>query len=292
MCIIRFFGRFGTAPNHLPFYHKGFLRSPLSFLLVVLLAACGTGSAEEYDEHLRPIGLDLKAAMHPDFPCDGVVGVVKQRRLTVAVLYETFGNSHHCLTKLIKDGDTVIWQMMNGPCRRNNRCGEGELLPHLSVSQFNDAIERRDSNVLGAIEARLNGVIQHKKGYPNATHYLVPELEDNLTDAAFFILSDTIQKMWKGIVIRNPVYGVSKAGADWIETHNEFEEVSVPCLYSNDGRMLSEGAFLSYPQCVKLMWTPEFNCLTDLRFKPIRERRCTIGADRLSELEHLSKIIF
>lgn len=182
--------------------------------------------------------------------CDKLGESLKDtERVFLPILYGTFGDSEECLFRILALSrlKSVIVQvhLSNETMRRRklSQRGEGEMLTYYGIAELNNGLEAHDSLVLDAVRNRVAEVLEMQRtlATPNSRWILSVGLEDNYTDKAAEVMVNTVREVWPYEVSRNPLKGVYKAGADFIESHSATKRkgFTVPCFANEDGRINS-----------------------------------------------------
>lgn len=184
----------------------------------------------------------------------------------LAFLWASFGDDNFCLIEFMRADvpKTLQVYLSNGSCERKDNCSYLEIKEEIEIA------------------IRAKQVISFVEDYcDNCSLILVPQLEDNFSDAKARRIGAELERLTNGTevkVYRNPLYSPRrKAPYDGIEYHNTIPELS-PCIWSNDGidvdidgdtwsgETMSREEFehLSrlYQHCKILLWVADGNCLT------------------------------
>ncbi len=132
--------------------------------------------------------------MHPEFPCERWLSIYAEAlrrnpdfRPAMAVLWGTFGEDLTCVKRFAdffaNRPHVIEVHFANGPCKRGERCGEGEFFPWWDEEEYNERLESLDFVALGGIHWRMLEIERAAREVENAnTRWLVSwELESNLT---------------------------------------------------------------------------------------------------------------
>lgn len=284
-------------------------------LFLILGVGCGSGSASDEVTPKLPgpyIGYSAFAMMHPDFPCDEFLTMFEDvKQPAVSVLFGTFGSSLRCLDKFtdkFRDRPHLVqFHFSNEAGRRNNRLGEGEFLPHLSVGKYDAALIAMKPGTKDAIIERVQmiRITSRLISQDNTAFILGIGLEDNLSTLAARELARVIGLVWDYEMSRNPLEtdeGLPDFLVSYIERHGVQPEFgSTPCIANPDGVSVEGnlGRFgyvprISIPEfrvylqenlCCKAVfgWTAEMQGLTN-QFMPPMRRQFIVSSVLASQL--------
>lgn len=223
--------------------------------LIGFLVLLATAVPPAFAQQFR--GVASFAAMHPGFPCDRwltIYGEALRRKPdllpAMAVLWGTFGDDLTCMKRfaaVFADRPHVIQvHFSNGPCRRNQRCGEGEFFPEWSEREYNRRLESGDFIALGGVHWRMLEIEAAAKVVENAnTRWLVSwELESNLTPHAAAVWEAHYRTLvGLGLLrsfalVANPHRYAWVGGAEFYETHSTSGRCRAGrgCVANEDGR--------------------------------------------------------
>lgn len=206
-------------------------------VLVILIGAKEVRAEEGFK------GVAAFAAMNDEFPCDRYLAMVDQAKYpAMSVLWGTFGFNPRCVALFTlfnqKRPHMVQIHLSNETCRRNHVCGEGELLGHLNVREYNRALENPQFEVIKALVERVEEIkaFTEAVGNPNTYWVISTGLEDNYSNGAYNIVEFVVRRHWDGLISRNPLKGRAYGGADFLEKHgNGARFGGAPCIANEDG---------------------------------------------------------
>lgn len=175
------------------------------------------------------VGFSSFAALSPKFPCSRFLHIVNQSdKPAMAVLHGTFGANYDCVNDFIESNadrpHLVEVDIVNGACRRNQRCAEGEIYPRTSVAEFNRKLERRDRDLLSKIIDRVVVIFLAINANDNTTLVMTTGLEDNYTKEAFKVMYETISRRWHFELIRSPMGSTCAGNLPDCESHGVFPD--------------------------------------------------------------------
>lgn len=209
----------------------------LRLLMLLLLAFWSAHSrAEPY------VGFSSFAALSPRFPCAKFLKIANRaKRPAMTVLHGTFGANYQCVNRFIRQNShrphLVEVHLLNGPCRRNFRCHDGELYPNVSVPAWNRKLETKNAQILSDIIDRAYVVMLALKQAETTELVLSIELEDNFTPRAFRSVYGAIREVWGGYgfgqIVRGQV-GATCATFPFCESHGVFPDGRA-AIWNQDG---------------------------------------------------------
>lgn len=301
----------------------GFLARSWLHALFALIAAA-TQQTEASAQQFR--GVASFAAMHPQFPCDQWLRIYDEALKrkpdllpAMAILWGTFGDDRTCAQRFadkFADRPHVIEvYFSNGPCRRSERCFDGEFFPEWSEDEYNRRLEGRDEKgryvgpdvvALGGIHWRMREIERFAARVENPkTRWLVSwELESNLSVAAGIMWEAhyrtlvELGELRRFALVANPHSPRHYGRAEFREFHSKHGRPSgVPnCVANEDGNYdqseEESRAFLRrYRSCaVGMLWRRKHQGLDEKGsgFTPPKSRRFVIS-DR--DIKVLGKLL-
>lgn len=189
------------------------------------------------------VGFSSFAALSSKFPCSNFLAIANRaRRPAMTVLHGTFGANYQCVNRFIQANrhrpHLVQVHLMNGPCRRNARCHEGEVLPKVSPGNFNRRLERKNNALLASIIDRAYVVMLSLKPEKTTKVVLSIELEDNFTPRAFRNVFYAINQIWWNDpfaqIVRGPVGPRCSPSFSFCESHGVLPDGSA-AIWNQDG---------------------------------------------------------
>lgn len=227
--------------------------------------------------------------------CEASLNAVKNLpEIRATFLYNTFGKSFDCLDKLVRlpNFKAIKIHLINGPCRRSNRCGRYELLPNLRRMDWDARLQTPDAKTIAAIERYVRRAALWVHSIPPEVEiFISPELESDLGKRAGTNLM-AIVKPWfpTAKFVWNPV-GYNRArirNADFLEKHGQGVKGDVVSLDGDDIGFHKRPCHPMAP-CVPEdnvpyflgnneeavfagLWVREFNCVLSPQFSDPRTR--------------------
>lgn len=192
-------------------------------VLLAVCLVCRSALAEPF------VGFSSFAALSPKFPCSKFLRIAnKAEHPAMAVLHGTFGANYDCVNRFIEENrdrpHLVEVHLLNGACRRANRCYEGEIYPRTSVAEFNRKLEARDRDLLSKIIDRVVVVFLALNANDKTTLVMTTGLEDNYSREAFEVMYETIARRWHFEIIRSPVGSSCSSSLPDCESHGVFPD--------------------------------------------------------------------
>lgn len=191
-------------------------------VIILLLVSCGGGSESSSPMPDPMLGIMWQSVQKSD-ECAWLEVFNGIDNKNLSFLWGSYGSNRICLDRFLRSGGSKLLRiyLSNGVCIRKKNCSEKEIN---SISDIKKAAEEV-SKITGA-------VIQ-----------IVPQLEDNWTDAYACEVAYQLRKVTHHEIWRNPVsqlqLSASFACFDGIELHGERPLfTSANASGSNDGRSL------------------------------------------------------
>lgn len=169
-------------------------------------------------------GFSALSALSDKFPCGKYLQIANRaKKPAMVVLHGTFGASYDCVNRFIQEnshrGHLVQIHPINGPCRRNRRCYEGELLPRATIDEFNRRLEAKNKDLLDRIRERIAVIKIAVERGEKTELVLSTGLEDNYTPKAFQVIYDVVREEWHDQIVRNPAGSSCDCVSIECETH-------------------------------------------------------------------------
>lgn len=105
----------------------------------------------------------------------------------IAVLWGSFGKNYSCLNSVVNlfgPDLTVIIAFSNEVGRRNRKLTKLDLLPKLSMIEYNKALHRRDRRAVRAIKNRIKEILDYTLQHPEVNWMISIGLESNFDKRA------------------------------------------------------------------------------------------------------------
>lgn len=194
-------------------------------------------------------GISYIATLSEHFPCQQALSSFKGvEKPALAVLWGSFGNNYENLLSLVAGLQNPVLEiyLSNEVARRKNDMYSGDLLPGLSVNDYNSALVQKTPEVIQAVSGRVKEILTVLSKITSSIRpVLTLGLEDQFTRSAAKELIKIIRPAWSYELCRNPVHisetsrYFDKQYVDLIELHGDqnthFPEPACS-LYCNDGR--------------------------------------------------------
>lgn len=216
----------------------------LAALLVLQQTGCGGGGGE--GEEIKPtpvpysgpyLGVDYLSLPSSNFPCNRALDVYQNiSKPAIGTLWSTFGNDYSCLVEFwdrTKDRANTLTRIhiSNEWCRKHRLCGEGEIMPGVSVVDMDWLLETRDANTLHLWNLRIQEIDNFIKANAPANTRVVLSvgLEPSMSKKA----REVLRQLVKG-------YGYDTANDGsldsftFVELHHTYG-FRKPCIASLDG---------------------------------------------------------
>lgn len=187
------------------------------------------------------MGISAYAAMSERYPCQRLMRAsYRSQHPAISVLWRSFGESTSCMEwfmNLNRHRPHLLQiHITNEVCRRNRRCFDGELLPQLSVSAFNQRLLNRDPTTLSALSERVRSIVQFVARAANSNTVVVlgTGLEDNFSflegdvvnQEAYLAYYQVVREAWSGLISRNPekelTAPTTEEPAELLEVHDDY----------------------------------------------------------------------
>lgn len=188
--------------------------------------------------------------------------------------------------------------LINGPCIRNGNCGPYEIGYGYSMASFSKALEDRNPKILKYIRERT-AIWRSVAAESPGTRFLIsPELEHDLSKAAFRVAADTVRAVWSDVGLVNSPDGsiaYERYLGAWLENHGTNFQLDSD-IVSMDG---AEGTDISInawnkrvaqsPRLkIAYVWSRVYNCRDQAEhFTDPRKRNSCPGASQFELLSHL-----
>lgn len=276
----------------------------LGLIALLVLMGCGGNFSSPPSRTGVPRGLSAFPLTSSNFVKVLPNFLIAQKSSTnyaTAFLWRSFGTDSSSLETLLKEtpGAVVEIHMSNEAGRRNVRLGEGDLLSHMGVNEFNHALENHthdvDLRIWVAEITRLTFTL------PSASWILSLGLESNYTEVAAMNLLHLVAEEWPYEVVYNPS---NPNDCDYMpprvycETHTSYSPTKRPgkCVRSMDGQDAGPRAMDLFVKkatdeevhlfvedarvnnCITLLWSAELQGVSN-PFIPTLEREFELHDD-------------
>lgn len=246
-------------------------------------------------------GVAVFAAMADNFPCEQALRLLASVPYpAMSVLWGTFGDDYSCMVEFLERFKArphmLQIHLMNGSCRRQNRCLEGEFARYETLDGLNRKLERKDVALMGELSDRIGDVRGFVDSHINHNSVVVLSisLEDNFTPRAASNLRNHVQPRWPYLISRNRVLGITPVGI--VESHDLLQDYpDRMCIVNEDGNGQSAQDSMNllarYDHCLAvLLWRHSWQNFPPPKrgvFVPPRSRKFVITNQHVRELGHV-----
>jgi hypothetical protein len=251
------------------------------FVFALLLIGCGSDPAPEVEvREDKVVALDLLGLLHPDFPCEKYLEQIEGAdEFHLGYLAGgTFGESRHCLGKLLDDGliTSIRLHVCNGSCITNNRCHASECFAGLRWSDDDQLLVRLEQ--FAEREFSWCAASQCRDRLRYVSPFLEHQASAEVVDRAADILYRLAREYGLEIdIVDNPLF--PRPSEYLLEVHNEFASPQFPYIFSTDGYFgPNPGRLISQNESaeIRFLWRQEMNglCSDGSPWVYPTERRC------------------
>lgn len=217
------------------------------------------------------VGLSVIGLTSAHYNCDKVLAAFGQAPISFGYLERTFGEGRGCLNRLLSHPNfaAVRVHVFNGPCIRNRRCKDNEVLKGETTASLDAKLASGDRALLGKVQAELDRVKRALAPQMRAgkRYYVSGVLEHDMRDErAAKRMTAMVRATFAPLgfkIVNSPFTGRRNVGADLEEWHGDKPAVRAPCIVDPDGTEVSDFAAYAqrYKQCeLVLGWNGPMNC--------------------------------
>ncbi len=273
-------------------------KSTIKILISLVFLVLGNGVEAET---LNPLyGRAPYAILDPNFSCTAYTASTQGiGDYGIAFLWNTFGNDFTCLNQELINTRVKLVEahLINGPCLRNQNCGNYEILYGYTVDSLKHALQIDDPDLKQKIQIAAQNLADYllPKLGTDVACYINPILETNLQPKGTEKIQTWIAPIFNGRCnfVWNPEGsdpGVPIPGTTVSEGHGQFPTfANNDCIADPDGSVISsvedwKKYFLANKNCVAVFgWTENDNCVVpNQAWIDPRARSCAVTSQFLN----------
>jgi len=224
---------------------------------------------------------------------------IELSELRIAVLWNTFGMNTSCIKEYLADPrlKAIEIHLINEVCQRRGTCGNYEFLYGVSITEYRNALRRKDPDLLARIKNyfKVPAELLAANLRPGTSCYISPGLESNVDLVAAEVLQQQAKEIFPNCrIVWNPVNNSVAAKpipGTVFEQHNPEASLPSPCITNLDGYDISypsRGAILPqnipstylpeiakrFRSCdINFLWIAEYNGIPSSRMMPDPRKR-------------------